>query len=158
MAILSLVRSSIEYASSMWDPHLIKDIDSLGRIQRRVARWITNTYDQSTCSVTMLLQELKFEPLEERRRVSRLAFLYKILNEHVAVPPDKLDLVMNDRPIRGTVTQQRFRVPRSLTTEYQQVAQPLQRDLAKLDTSSVNVQRYSQNHALSNAHGLVHAL
>ena len=55
----------------------------------RVARWITNTYDQST-RVTMLLQELKLEPLEERTRVSRLAFLYKIPNEHVTVSLDKL--------------------------------------------------------------------
>ena len=100
----------------MPDPHLIKGIDSLERIQRTAARWITNTYDRST-SVTVLLQELKPEPLEERRRVSRLAFLYKILNEHVAVPTDNLDLVLNDRPV--TVTQQRFRVPRCKSTEYQ---------------------------------------
>ena len=108
---------------TLWDPHLIKDIDSLERIQRRAARWITNTYDRST-SVTVLLQELKLEPLEERRCVSRLAFLYKILNEHVAVPPDKLDLVLNDRPVRGTVTQQRFRVLRCKSTEYQKSFAP----------------------------------
>jgi len=33
-----------------------------------------------------LLQHLHLEPLEECRRISRLTFLYKILNEHVAVP------------------------------------------------------------------------
>jgi len=66
-----------------------------------------------------MLQELKLEPLEERRCVSTLAFLYKILNEHVAMPPDKLDLVLNDRTVRGTVTQQRFRVPCCRTTVYQ---------------------------------------
>ena len=110
----------MEYASSVWDPHLIKDFHLLVQIQRRAARWITNKYDQST-SVTMLLQELKLEPLEERRRVSRLAFLYKILNEHVAV---SLDLVLNGRTVKGTVSQQRFRVPRCRTIEYQKSFAP----------------------------------
>ena len=56
--------------------------------------------------MTALLQQLKLEPLEERRRVNRLAFLYKILNEHVAVAPDKMDLILNTRPaVRGDVNQ-----------------------------------------------------
>ena len=86
-----------KYTSAAWDPHLAKDKDSPERIQRRAARWITGTYDQKT-SVTALLQQLKLEPLEERRRVNRLAFVYKILNEHVAVAPDKMDLILNTRP------------------------------------------------------------
>ena len=80
------------------------------RVQRRAARWITSSYDQTT-SVTALLQQLQLEPLEERRRVNRLAFLYKILNEQVAVPPVKLDIIMNNRPVRGSVTQQQLETP-----------------------------------------------
>jgi len=38
------------------------------------------------------------------------------------VPLDNLDLVLNDRPVRGTVTQQRFPVPRCKSTEYQKYA------------------------------------
>jgi len=95
----------MEYASVVWDPHFAKDKDSLERIQRRAACWITSTYDQKT-SVTTLLQQLKLEPLEERRHVNRLPFMYKILNEHVAVPHDKMDLILNIRPVRGDVTQQ----------------------------------------------------
>jgi len=53
-----------------------------------------------TASVTALLQQLQLEPLEERRRVNRLAFLYKIDNELVAVPPVKLDIIVNDRPVK----------------------------------------------------------
>jgi len=105
----------MEYASATWDPHLAKDKDSLERIQRRAAHWITSTYNQKT-SVTAVLQQLKLEPLEVRRRVNRIAFVYKILNEHVAVPPDKMDLILNTRPVRGDVTQQRLRLTHCTTT------------------------------------------
>jgi len=95
----------MKYASVVWDPHFAKDKDSLERIQRRAARWITSTYDQKT-SVTALLQQLKLEPVEVCRRVSQLAFMYTILNEHVVEPHDKMDLILNTRPVRGDVTQQ----------------------------------------------------
>ena len=53
------------------DSHLAKDKDSLERIHRRAAHWITSTYDQKT-SVTALLQQINLEHLEEYRRVNRL--------------------------------------------------------------------------------------
>jgi len=58
-------------------------------------------------------------PLEERRRISRLTFLYKVLHELVAVSPDHLDLILADRPVRGTVTKQRLKILRSSTTQFQ---------------------------------------
>ena len=36
--------------------------------------------------VTSLLQQLQLESLEERHKVQRLAFMYKILNGQVALP------------------------------------------------------------------------
>jgi len=50
-------------------------------------------------SVTAVLHQLHLEPLEERRRISRLTFLYKILNEHLAVPMNQLDMVLCDKPV-----------------------------------------------------------
>ena len=84
----------MEYASIIWNPHYTKDSDAL-RVQRKAARWITSKHDRGT-SVTALPHQLHLEPLEERRRISRLTFLYKILNEHVAVPMNQLDLVLCD--------------------------------------------------------------
>ena len=101
-------------------PHVIKDSDALERVQRRAARWITSKHDRGTSvRPTALLHQLYLEPLEERRRISRLTFLYKILNEHVAVPMNQLDLVLCDRPVRGSTTKQRLKIPRCASTQFQ---------------------------------------
>ena len=76
----------------------------------------TSSYDRTT-SVTNLLRQLNLEPLDKRRRIYRLTFLYKVLNEHVAVPPVKLDIKQNGRPVRGSVTKQRLVIPRCSTNE-----------------------------------------
>ena len=66
----------------------------------RWTAWIANTYDRST-SVTVLLQELKVEPLGNANVLA--GWLSCIIpQQYVAVPPDELDLVLNDRPVRGT--------------------------------------------------------
>ena len=85
LAYITLVRSGMEYASPVWDPSTTKDQDALERVQRRAARWITSSYDRTT-SVTKLLRQLNLEPLDKRRRIYRLTFVYKVLNEHGVVP------------------------------------------------------------------------
>ena len=98
LAYITLVRSSMEYACTVWDPiSLSKDSESLERIQRRAARWIMRKFDHTASVSSALLHQVYLEPLEERRRISRLTFLYKVLHEHVAVSPDHLDLIFADR-------------------------------------------------------------
>ena len=41
----SLVQPSLEYASSAWDPYLIKDIMAIEKIQGHAAHWVTANYD-----------------------------------------------------------------------------------------------------------------
>ena len=84
-AYKSLVRPSLEYACTIWDPYIQQDIDNLERAQRRAARYVCNKY-RNTSSVTDMLQHLEWEPLSTRRKNSRLTMLYKIANNHVVIP------------------------------------------------------------------------
>ena len=115
-AYMTVVRSSLDYASTIWDPHLIKDITALEKIQRKAARWITGNF-QRRASVTGMLASLGLDSLEERRRIARLVLLYKILHEEVAIPMDELGLRKNERASRGLVTKDKFVVPSCKTTE-----------------------------------------
>ena len=73
MAYLSLVRPSLKYAASAWDPYLIKDITAIEKIQRQAARWVTSNYDwRNGISITSTLAGLKWPTLAQHRQMSRL--------------------------------------------------------------------------------------
>ena len=44
-AYTSLVRPVLEYGAAIWDPSLGKDISSIEMVQRRAARFVTNSVD-----------------------------------------------------------------------------------------------------------------
>ena len=84
-AFIALTRSQLEYCSSIWDPILNKDSDSIEKVQRKAARWARGQY--GSISVTQLLKDLKWRPLADRRRDHRIILLYKILHGSVNIPP-----------------------------------------------------------------------
>ena len=79
-AYLSLVRSTLEYSSIVWDPYLQKDTDKLEKVQRRAARFITGNYtSRDQGCVSQMLAELNLPPLQDRRKANRLTFFFKVV-------------------------------------------------------------------------------
>ena len=99
---ISLVRSHLDYCASIWDPHLKQDSNDLEKVQRKAAHSARGQY--GITSVTGLLRDLKWQPLADRRRDQRLTLLYKILNGHISIQPDSVNLVRSKRPARGQYT------------------------------------------------------
>ena len=66
-----LVRPQLEYASNVWYPHHDKDGTKVEAVQKRAARWATRDY-KYTSSVTAMLKDLNWHPLDQRRIDSRL--------------------------------------------------------------------------------------
>ena len=66
-------------------PTPTKDIDRIENVQRRAARFIYSDYKR-TSSVTAMMNELGWKPLNERRKEQRLVLLFKIVNDLVAIP------------------------------------------------------------------------
>ena len=94
-AYLSMVRSILEYACAVWDPHLQKDINLIERVQRKAARFVKGDYrvyqkeEQEYVSVSKMIEDLKWKDLADRRRDTRLTLLYKIVHNHVNIEPDE---------------------------------------------------------------------
>ena len=84
----SMIRQILEYASTVWSPYTKKNILMIEAVQRRAARFVTNTYNR-TSSVTAMLFRLGWPSLEQRREIAKTIMMYKILHNMVAVPFDK---------------------------------------------------------------------
>ena len=90
LAYTTLVRSSLEYCGSIWDPSSKEEIDMLESVQRRAARWVKGIH--GAVSVSALLQDLGWSSLAARRKQQRLCLMYKILHSELSVPMEDVDI------------------------------------------------------------------
>ena len=114
-AYISLVRPLVEYASPVWDPYNQTDIQKLEMVQRRGARYVNSKHSNQS-SVDEMIKELKWSPLEDRRRDARLALFYKIENNLVAIekegrliPPSKRTRHSHEKSYQIPTTKQDYR-------------------------------------------------
>ena len=81
----ALVRTRLEYCSTVWDPQSKCATQRLEMVQRRAARYVLRRY-HNTSSVSDMLDHLQWPTLAQRRCCYRLTLLYKITHNLVAVP------------------------------------------------------------------------
>ena len=63
---LGTIRPIIEYARTVWAPHIAQDIRKIDMFQRRAARFVYNKYYHSV-SVSCILESLGWPTLQARR-------------------------------------------------------------------------------------------
>jgi hypothetical protein len=74
----------LEYTSTLWDPYHKQDIQALEKVQRKGARFVTGTYSYQD-SVTSMLNNLNWQPLQIRRKNKRLIAFHKAVNQNSPV-------------------------------------------------------------------------
>ena len=98
----TFVRPHLEYCSTVWDPHLLGDIEALEKVQRFGLRMCLKKWDADRHQVCELSQT---PPLSTRRKVARLCHLYKIINNLTDYPEPPLQprtLHRNSRSSHGS--------------------------------------------------------
>ena len=84
-AYFSLIRCSMEYGATVWDPYQKYNSDKVERVQRGAARFVKSWYSRYS-SVSDMLDVLGWTPLSQRRQETRLILFYKIINGLAQVP------------------------------------------------------------------------
>jgi len=93
-AYTTLVRPSLEYASSVRDPITAADAHTLEQVQRKAARYVTNRYtDQTPGCVTQMIVDLGWQSLQHRRYLACITMLFKIHNDVVVMPDSPLSTI-----------------------------------------------------------------
>ena len=114
-AYISLVRPTLEYAQTVWDPYQRSHIDQVEKIQRKAVRFVSGNYSR-TASVTSMREALQSPTLHQRRCVARLTMLHKTQNNMSAVNiPDYIR--RPSRPLRGQHDQSFINI-QSTTEQY----------------------------------------
>ena len=97
----AMVRPSLENAATVWDRDKQNHIKAIEQVQRRAARFVLNDNSTKTPGcVTMILSDLNWESLKQRRRDSLLCMMYIICNNLVDINADSF-IHSSDARTRG---------------------------------------------------------
>ena len=83
----TLVHPIMEYASVVWDPFTEENIRKLEMVQRRALVYADYRLPSS---VTLMLQQLQWSTLQERRAQAKVIIVYQIVYSLVDTPADQL--------------------------------------------------------------------
>lgn len=96
---IAFVRTQLEYAVPVWDPHLKKDISALESVQRFASRMCLKTWQD--LSYEDRLRHLCLTSLENRRKFLNLCYLFKIKNDLTHFPNSPLHSVTTHHATRS---------------------------------------------------------
>lgn len=91
----TMIRPRLEYCCPLWNPHKIKDIQTLEDVQRHYTRKILGCQDMNYWE---RIRHLKMHSLQRRRERYMIIHVWKILNGHT---PNDINLVFYTHPRHG---------------------------------------------------------
>ena len=142
MLYYALVRSKLDYASSVWNPYHQKYIDAIERVQKRFLRYlyfrtsgVYPHYINHPVRSNELLSIFNMISLEKRRKISDCVFVFKLINNHYESSAllEKIEFRINLKNVRNLTM---LLVRGSLTV-------PLYRMINELNLIPVHINMFS---------------
>lgn len=100
----ALVRSKLEYCSSVWSPQYLNKITCLENIQRRFLKLLHlkkfHHYPTRGTQQSVLLQTFLMQSLECRREINDISLLFKLTNNFIDCPSLLSQICYNVPPLR----------------------------------------------------------
>ena len=102
----SLVRPHLEFCTNLWSPYYKTYIDKLDSVQRKFLRYIAFKQHIITDNInySQMEKDLKINSIAERRDISDILFIFKILNGYIVCPEllSQIQIYVPPRHLRVT--------------------------------------------------------
>ncbi len=89
-AFISLIRPKLDYATQIWSPSTVRDVNVIENVQRAFTRRAFFKCGLNRMSYPNRLKKLNLPTLESRRIKSDLIMVYKIVNRLVDFPEENI--------------------------------------------------------------------